>query len=266
MIKNIAFYHFFKPTYNLEETKNIIKARMVKLGIRGTILLASEGINGSFAGPIAAMDNFMDFLLKTIGGSHPILKITYSQNIPFTRTLVKVKPAIVAEPGTTPIDLSKDSAPYITPTELHRWIQEGKKVVILDTRNEYEYQVGKFKNSVHLGTKHFAEFEADLDKAPAEWKDTPIVTFCTGGIRCEKAAPLMLKKGFREVYQLDGGILNYFKEIGLGYFEGHCFVFDQRVLLDENLNPTSLAFLQELAQSGLLDETIIMKHDTNTCL
>ena len=110
-------------------------------------------------------------------------------------------------------------------------------MVLLDTRNDYEYEVGRFKDSLHLGTKHFSEFEADLKKAPQEWQNTPVITFCTGGIRCEKAAPLMLKKGFQEVYQLDGGILNYFKKIGKGYFEGECFVFDERRALDEELNP-----------------------------
>ena len=104
-------------------------------------------------------------------------------------------------------------------------------MVVLDTRNDFEYQAGRFKNSLHLGTKHFADFEGDLQKAPSEWQSIPVITFCTGGIRCEKAAPLMLKKGFREVYQLEGGILNYFKEVGRGYFEGKCFVFDERVAL-----------------------------------
>ena len=110
-------------------------------------------------------------------------------------------------------------------------------MVVLDTRNAFENQVGRFKNSFHLGTKHFADFEEDLGKAPPEWQSTPVVTCCTGGIRCEKAAPLMLKKGFQEVYQLDGGILNYFKKVGRGYFEGECFVFDERIALDEGLNP-----------------------------
>ena len=104
-------------------------------------------------------------------------------------------------------------------------------MVILDTRNDYEYRIGRFKNALHLGAKHFADFEEGLQKAPTEWLNTPVVTFCTGGIRCEKAAPLMRKKGFREVYQLHGGILNYFERIGREFFDGECFVFDERVAL-----------------------------------
>ena len=211
---------------------------MRELNIKGTVLLAPEGINSSFAGEAQEMDLFVSFLLQTIGTPNPVLKISYSEKIPFTRALVKVKPYIVAEAGETHIDLEKTPASHLAPAEFHRWIQDGKKMVILDARNEYEYQVGKFKNALHLGTQHFSDFEKDLEKAPPEWKDMPVITFCTGGIRCEKAAPLMLEKGFREVYQLDGGILNYLEKIGRGYFEGGCFVFDQRVALNEELKPT----------------------------
>lgn len=237
-IKNVAFYQFFEPAFDLAEARLKLRHSMRELGIKGTLLLSREGINGSFAGSAPETDTFIKILIQTIGISNPVLKISYSKKMPFTRALVKVKPCIVAEPGETHVDLSVDSAPHLAPETLHRWIEEGKEMVILDTRNDYEYQVGKFKNSLHLGTQHFADFEKDLEKTPPKWKDTPIVTFCTGGIRCEKAAPLMLKKGFREVYQLDGGILNYFEKVGRGYFEGGCFVFDQRVALDEKLEPT----------------------------
>ena len=237
MIKNISFYHFYKPSYYLLTAQKALLKKMKELGIRGTILLAKEGINTSFAGPREQADLFLEFLIQTIKVPNLNLKISYSQEIPFLRAVVKIKPHIVAPPGKTPIDNLKDSAPFLSPEDLDQWIQEGKKMILLDTRNDYEYQAGRFKNSSHLGTKHFRDFEGDLQKAPQEWKNTTIVTFCTGGIRCEKAAPLMLKKGFREVYQLDGGILNYFKKIGRGHFEGNCFVFDDRVVLDEELNP-----------------------------
>jgi len=228
-IKNIAFYAFFKPSYNLEHARDALRNRMGDLNIKGTILLGAEGINCSLSGIAEKMDTFLQFLFDTTGIKVPELKISYSQTLAFKRSRVKIKPFIVAKPGATPIDPAKDSAPYISPEEFHQWIKDNKSMVLLDTRNDYEYKVGRFKDALHLGTKHFADFEEDLQKAPAQWQNTPIVTFCTGGIRCEKAAPLMLKKGFQEVYQLDGGILNYFKKIGRGYFEGECFVFDERV-------------------------------------
>ncbi len=236
-IKNIAFYAFFKPSYDLGQMRDILHTQMQDMNIKGSILLANEGINGSVCGMTKEMDTFLEFLFKTIGIKEPELKVSFSKDMSFKRIRVRIKTFIVPQPGVTPIDLTKDSAPYISPDQFHQWLSEKKEMVVLDTRNEFEFQEGHFVNSTHLGTKHFADFESDLNKAPQEWKKTPIVTFCTGGIRCEKAAPLMLKKGFGEVYQLQGGILNYFKEVGRGYFKGECFVFDERVALDEELKP-----------------------------
>ena len=238
-IKNIAFYAFFNPSYDLGLTRDTLCAHMREFGIKGTILLAPEGINCSLCGLTADMDNFLKILFTIIDITSADLKVSFSQEMSFKRSLVKVKSYIVAKPGITPIDPREDTAPYISPETLHQWVKDQKKIVLLDTRNDYEFHVGRFKDSLHLGTRHFTDFESDLQKAPTEWQNLPVVTFCTGGIRCEKAAPLMLKKGFREVYQLDGGILNYFKKIGRGYFEGECFVFDQRIALDEQLQPRS---------------------------
>jgi UPF0176 protein len=199
-IKNIAFYAFFKPAFDLEKVRDLLHGRMCELGVKGTILLAEEGINCSLSGITEKMDIFLQFLFEAIGITRPEIKISYSQSIPFKRSLVKVKECIVAKPGETPIDPTQDSAPYLSPEEFHQWIKDEKKMVLLDTRNDFEYQVGRFKNAIHLGNKHFADFEGDLEKAPRQWQGAPVVTFCTGGIRCEKAAPLMLKKGFQEVY------------------------------------------------------------------
>ena len=240
IVKNIAFYLFFKPTFNLDITSDLLYNRMCEIEIKGTILLGPEGINCSLSGITEKMDTFLQFLFETIGITNPEIKISYSKDIPFKRAMVKVKPCIVPTPGKTSVDPTQDSAPYISAEKFHQWIKDNKKMVVLDTRNDFEFKVGRFKNSLHLGTKHFADFEEDLQKAPPEWQSAPIVTFCTGGIRCEKAAPLMLKKGFREVYQLEGGILNYFKQMGRGYFEGECFVFDERIALNEELNMSSI--------------------------
>ena len=166
MIKNIAFYHFFKPDFDLETAKDALRLRMLELGIRGSILLAQEGINGSFAGPDQEMDVFMTFLLETVHLKNPVLKISYTDDIPFKRTLVKVKPEIVAEPGKDPVNLKESPAPHLPPEELNQWLKENKDIVLLDTRNDYEFEAGRFKNAVHLGTKHFADFEEDLKKAP----------------------------------------------------------------------------------------------------
>ncbi len=207
---------------------------MLEFEIKGTILLGPEGINCNLCGQAAKMDHFIQFVVETTKVPNTDPKISYSKEPSFKCSKVKIKPYIVAKPGKTPIDPTRDTAPYITPEKFHEWMKENKKMVVLDTRNDFENQVGRFKDSSHLGTKHFADFEGDLEKTPQEWQNIPIVTFCTGGIRCEKAAPLMLKKGFQEVYQLQGGILNYFKKVGQGYFEGGCFVFDERIAINPN--------------------------------
>lgn len=233
--KNIAFYAFFETSFDLKAVRDILHQRMHELTIKGSILLAPEGINASLSGIVDQIDAFLEFLFETIKIPVPDLKISYSHEVPFKRSIVKVKSSIVPEPGKTHLNLQKNKAPYISPEVLHQWIKDNKKMVLLDTRNDFEFQVGHFRDAEHLGTRHFADFEADLQKAQPEWQKIPVVTFCTGGIRCEKAAPLMLKKGFQEVYQLEGGILNYFKKMGRGYFDGKCFVFDERIALDEEL-------------------------------
>lgn len=237
-IKNIALYKFFKPDFDLEQVRELFIEHLRELGVKGSILLSPEGINLSLSGESEKVDAFLEFLYATAGLVEPDVKVSYSDKIALQRIRVRIKPHIVPAPGVTELDMTKDFAPKLSPEQFHQWLQEHKEMVILDTRNEFEYQVGHFENSLHLGTKHFSDFENDLQKAPPEWLQRPIVTFCTGGIRCEKAAPLMLKKGFREVYQLEGGILNYFEKVGRGYYRGECFVFDERVALDEELKPS----------------------------
>ena len=133
------------------------------------------------------------------------------------------------------MDPAGSSAEYICPKILKHWLDEREDFVLLDARNQFEIEVGSFKNSVSLGIAHFRDFEASLKTVPDEWKDRPVVAFCTGGIRCEKAALLLQRHGFKKVYQLEGGILNYFKQVGVQHYEGNCFVFDQRVALDSQL-------------------------------
>lgn len=225
----------------MEIMRMALRLRMIELEIKGSILLASEGINATVAGPHHKLDLLINFLFEK-AHINPPLKISYCENVPFKKILVKIKPFIVCEPDQSPRDLLKHKIPYISPEELHTKIQRNENFILLDTRNDYEYQEGHFKGSIHLGTHHFADFGKDLEKAPEEWKNMPIITFCTGGIRCEKASPLLAEKGFKNIYQLEGGILNYFERMGRGFFEGNCFVFDERISLDENLNPTATTF------------------------
>jgi len=155
---------------------------------------------------------------------------------PFDRMLVKIKKEIITMrvPG---VDPARQRAPVVAAKELKRWLDEGRDVVLLDARNAFEVDAGTFDNAVDLQLSSFGQFADAADRLDPSLKEKTIVTFCTGGIRCEKAAPVLIGKGFREVFQLDGGILQYFEECGAAHFKGRCFVFDQRVALDGNLHP-----------------------------
>ena len=136
--------------------------------------------------------------------------------------LVRIKKEIIAF-GVPGIEPAKRTAPKLAPQELKRWLDEGRPVTLLDTRNDYEVKAGTFKNAVTLGIDHFRNFPAAVQQLPAELKQQPIVMFCTGGIRCEKAGPYMEREGFEQVFQLDGGILKYFEECGGDALRGRVF-------------------------------------------
>ncbi|MGE4348774.1 MAG: rhodanese-related sulfurtransferase [Candidatus Berkiella sp.] len=233
---NLSGYQFKKLT-NLETLREDLKHYCREIGLKGSILLSHEGINAFVAGPQEVIDRFQASLERF---NLPKLnfKISYSDNIPFKRMLVKIKPEIISM-GEKDIDPEMHPAPYISPETLKQWIDEDKDIVILDTRNDYEVHLGKFKNAVDLNIDHFRKFPAACQNLPSEWKNKPIVTYCTGGIRCEKAAPYLQSLGFNDVYQLDGGILSYFEKCDKAHFEGECFVFDKRIAVDNTLAETS---------------------------
>jgi UPF0176 protein len=154
--------------------------------------------------------------------------------------LVKIKKEIIAF-GISGIDPADRPAPRLSPGELKQWLDEGRSFTLMDVRNTYEIKLGTFRGARTLGLEHFREFPAAVNSLPNKLKNEPVVTFCTGGIRCEKAAPLLEQAGFTEVYQLDGGILRYFEECGGAHFEGDCFVFDKRVAIDASLRETDAA-------------------------
>ncbi len=235
-IANISTYKF-APLSDLSSLRQDLVERSRKADLKGTILLSLEGINLFVAGPRTAVDALVSYL-RTIPGLEDLKpKFSNSKHQPFNRMLVRIKKEIIAF-GIERIDPGKYTSPRITPQELKRWLDEGRPVTLLDTRNDYEIKLGTFANAVPAGINHFRDFPKAVAKLPEALRDQPIVTFCTGGIRCEKAAPFMEMKGFRNVYQLDGGILKYFEECGAAHYEGECFVFDQRVGVDPALKET----------------------------
>lgn len=228
---NLSGYKFTKLS-NLEEAQQFLLATCQELGLKGTILLSEEGIN-AFVCALPQKVAPFEQSIKTVVGEITF-KQSPSQDVPFAKMLVKIKPEIITF-GVDNIDPIEKPAPTISAAEFKAWLDNGKEVVILDTRNDYEVELGTFKNAIHLNIDHFRQFPEAVSKLPPEYKNKPVVTFCTGGIRCEKAAPFLLEQGFNEVYQLDGGILKYLEETQGAHYEGECFVFDNRIALDANL-------------------------------
>ncbi|MBE0613839.1 MAG: sulfurtransferase [Burkholderiales bacterium] len=235
-ILNIAAYRFVALS-ELAQLRAALKTRSAQLRLRGTILIAEEGINLVLAGAAADIETFVDELRMDTRFAPIEIKRSWSAAQPFKRLLVKIKPEIVTmrRPEINPVAAP---APRLAPLELKRWLDEGREITLLDTRNQFEVEMGSFRNALELGLKSFSDFARATPALPQEMKDRPVVTFCTGGIRCEKAAPWLISQGFREVYQLDGGILNYFEQCGGAHFRGACFVFDERVALDAALRET----------------------------
>ena len=239
VIVNISCYKFVELDH-LPERKTALRRRAVELNLKGTVLLSKEGINLFVAGPQQSIRDFVEFLREDSAFSDLQPKESVNEYQPFNRMLVKIKAEIIAF-GVDGIDPRQYTSRRVTARQLKAWLDEGRPVTLLDTRNDFEVDAGTFRNAVAIGVDDFRDFPSAVIKLPEELKRQPIVTFCTGGIRCEKATPYLEREGFQEIYQLDGGILKYFEECGGAHYDGHCFVFDKRVALDANLQVADLA-------------------------
>lgn len=237
-IVNLSAYRFTPfAAEELVPLRDRLRVRCAELGLRGTILLATEGINFFVAGPRAATDALLVELRALPGLADLTPKESLSAEPPYNRMLVKVKKEIIAF-GVEGIDPARAPAPRLDPRTLKQWLDEGRPLVLLDTRNDYEVKLGTFAQALVPRIENFRDFPEVVRALPAELKNRPVVTFCTGGIRCEKAAPLLVREGFSEVYQLEGGILKYFELCGGAHYEGDCFVFDRRVGVNPLLRET----------------------------
>jgi UPF0176 protein len=232
-IINIAGYKFI-PLNQLAVLRELLLNHCTALGCKGTILLGAEGINITLAGLPESIAAFKDFLQKDQRFTDITFRESFSAQLPFNFMKVKIKKEIITL-GRPEVKPAAVRAPSISPSELKQWLDEERDITLLDTRNDYEVRFGTFKNATHFGLGDFGEFPHHSSNLPA---DKPVVMFCTGGIRCEKAALHLLNAGFPEVLQLEGGILNYFQEVGGEHYQGECFVFDQRVAVNANLVET----------------------------
>lgn len=232
-VLNISGYKFRKLA-DLPEKKEKLLEICKSAGLKGTILIGHEGVNAFLAGDPDTLRATLKKVMEVVGEFE--VKESFSDSQPFRRMLVKIKKEIVTMGQE--FDIQANASKYVKPQEFKKWMDENEDMIVIDTRNDYELRLGKFENAVDLDIKTFRAFPEKVAQFPEEWKDKKIVTFCTGGIRCEKAAPWMVKEGFKNVYQLEGGILKYFEEVGGSHYEGDCFVFDHRTALDPSLDET----------------------------
>lgn len=231
----IASFYKFIPLEDFETLREPILATMQSMQIKGTIILASEGINGSFGGTREQMDSFYAYMHSQPRFSDLNFKETYDNENPFEKSKVKLRKEIVTM-GVSNVDPLQTTGIHLSPEEWHELIQD-PEVIIIDTRNDYEYELGTFKNAVNPTTENFREFPDYVQQYLSDKKDKKIAMCCTGGIRCEKSTAYLLDQGFTQVYQLKDGIINYMETIqgDESLWEGSCFVFDNRVAIDKDL-------------------------------
>ena len=244
LILNISAYKFV-PLPDADALRDSLLARATALQLKGTILLAEEGINLFLAGPAPAVQDFVAQLQQDPRFADLAPKESWSATQPFKKMLVKVKREIIRmdHPTIRPAD---GRAPAVTAATLSRWLDAGvddagRPVVLLDTRNGFEVDEGTFEGAIDWRLGKFSDFPQALLAHRAQLQDKTVVSFCTGGIRCEKAAIFMREHDLPNTYQLEGGILKYFEETGGAHYRGNCFVFDERRTVDTRLDPQPTA-------------------------
>ena len=239
-ILNVSAYKFVALD-DCEALRERLLAAAASAGLKGTILLATEGINLFLAGGAPALRGFLTELQSDARLAGLPVKESWSETQPFRKLLVKVKREIIRmnHPAIAP---QAGRAPAVDARTVKRWLDQGhddagRPVVTLDTRNAFEVDHGTFEGAIDWRITKFSDFPAAVQAHKAQLEGKTVVSFCTGGIRCEKAAIYLREAGLDQVWQLEGGILRYFEEVGGDHYRGNCFVFDEREALDPALRP-----------------------------
>lgn len=237
-----AFYYFKKldgPEFgSLEQIKKTLETKALELNIKGLLILGPEGINTTCSSNTQGnLDLFKAWIVDYLKLGKVQFKDSYSDHPPFRRYKVKIRDEICTTgiPEMMPPETGLNH--HLTPAEWNRVMKEERDAVLIDTRNWYEYQMGTFKGALNPNIEKFTEFPEYIEKQGIP-KDKKMLIFCTGGIRCEKGILELQKQGYHNVYQLEGGILNYIAQYPNDQYQGECFVFDHRVAVDQNLEPS----------------------------
>ena len=229
-----ALYKFTRLD-DFESIQLPLKTYLDSLSIRGTLLLAREGINGTISGSKVDLEKVLNYLQSDLRFLGLEFKYSYSNKVPFKRLKIKLKKEIVTM-GLAQIDPTHSVGTYVKPKDWNELIND-PDVVLIDTRNNYEYEIGSFKGAINPNTETFREFPSFTENSLEKYRNKKIAMFCTGGIRCEKSTAYLKSKGYENVFHLQGGILKYLEDVGENesLWEGECFVFDDRVAVKHNL-------------------------------
>lgn len=251
-IKVAAMYKFASLD-DIETKRETIYNKFMELGIRGILLIAHEGINGTISGTPENLEAAIAFVGNVTGINEVPRKYSWAAKHPFLRTRVRLKKEIVTI-GDETVDPNKMVGTYVKPEDWNAIISD-PDVVVIDTRNDYEYEIGTFKGAIDPKTKTFREFPKYVRENYDPKTTKKVAMFCTGGIRCEKASSFMLKEGFETVYHLDGGILKYLETVPQeeSLWQGECFVFDNRVAVGHGVTLTD-TILCHACRAPLLPE------------
>lgn len=232
----VLLYYNFKPVEDPLAFQQRQKELCKRLGLLGRIYVSEEGINGTVAGLLDSTEAYKKALCSEPGFQDTEFKEDESDRIPFARMIVKIRPEIVALKAEMPLDPAEGGR-HLSPQEWRQALESDEPYVLIDVRNNYESRIGHFEGAILPDLENFYDFPQWVDDANIP-KDTKILMYCTGGIRCEKFSVLMKKKGYDDVNQLHGGILTYAKEEGGAHYKGKCFVFDDRLAVPINPDDT----------------------------
>ncbi|WP_226375216.1 oxygen-dependent tRNA uridine(34) hydroxylase TrhO [Effusibacillus dendaii] len=231
----VLLYYKYVPIENPEEFAAQHLAFCKELGLKGRILVAPEGINGTVSGTVEQTDRYIEEMRKDSRFADMVFKIDDADKPAFKKMFVRPKKELVTFRLEEDIDPNQLTGKHLTPKEFYEAMQQDD-VVILDGRNDYEYDIGHFRNAIRPEVKSFREFPKWIRENMSQYKDKKILTYCTGGIRCEKLSGFLLREGFKDVSQLEGGIVTYGKdpEVKGQLFDGKCYVFDERISVPVN--------------------------------
>jgi len=248
LILNIAAYQFVEIA-DPAALRDRLLARGAALALKGTVLVAGEGINVFLAGEAEPVRVFLAELTADPRFADMAVKFSESETVPFQRLRVKLKREIITFRNFQLLP-GRERAPAVAPKQLAQWLEQGRddagrEIVLLDTRNDQEIAHGTFVDALTLPIAKFTELPQALEAHRESVRGKTVVSFCTGGIRCEKAALWMQDAGYENVLQLEGGILGYFEQVGGAHYRGGCFVFDERIALAPDLKPTASGAMTE---------------------